>query len=104
MVEDAVDDVGDGLEPAVRVPRGALGLTRRVLDLTHLVHVDERVELGEVDAGERAAHREALTLETARGAGDAADGALGAELELDRDARQDSQVGDGDGGHRDLQE
>ena len=44
VVEDAVDDVGDGLEAAVRVPRRALGLTRRVVDLAHLVHVDERVE------------------------------------------------------------
>ena len=64
--EDAVDDVGDGLEAAVRVPGGALGLARRVLDLTHLVHVDERVERRQVDPGEGAAHGEALALEAAR--------------------------------------
>ena len=62
----AVDDVRDGLEPAVRVPRRALRLARRVLDLAHLVHVDERVEVGQVDAGERAADREPLALEAAR--------------------------------------
>ena len=66
VLEGAVHDVRDGLEAAVRVPRRALGLARRVLDLAHLVHVDERVELGQVDAGERAADREALALEAAR--------------------------------------
>ena len=64
--EDAVDDVGDGLEAAVRVPGGALGLARRVLHLAHLVHHDERVEVLVVDPGEGAAHREALALEAAR--------------------------------------
>jgi hypothetical protein len=44
VLERAVDDVGDGLEAAVRVPRRALGLAGRVVDLAHLVHVDERVE------------------------------------------------------------
>ena len=62
MLEGAVDHVGHGLEAAVRVPGGALGLARRVLDLAHLVHVDERVEVGQVDAGEGAADREALAL------------------------------------------
>ncbi len=62
----AVDHVGDGLEAAVRVPRRALGLARRVLDLAHLVEVHERVEVGQVDAGERPADREALALEAAR--------------------------------------
>jgi hypothetical protein len=33
VLEGAVDDVGDGLEAAVRVPRRALGLAGRVLDL-----------------------------------------------------------------------
>ena len=66
MLERAVDDVGDGLEAAVRVPRRALGLAGRVLDLAHLIHVDERVEVGEVDAGERAAHREPFAFEARR--------------------------------------
>ncbi len=66
VVEDAVEDVGDGLEAAVRVPRGALGLTGRVLDLAHLVHVHEGVEQRQVDAGEGAADGEALALEAGR--------------------------------------
>ena len=66
VVEGAVDDVGDGLEAAVRVPGRALRLTGRVLDLAHLVHHHERVEVGEVDAGEGAADREALPLEALR--------------------------------------
>ena len=61
--ERAVDHVGDGLEAAVRVPRRALGLAGGVLDLAHLIHVDERVELIELDAGEGAADGEALALE-----------------------------------------
>jgi hypothetical protein len=53
VAERAVDDVGDGLEPAVRVPRRALRLTRPVVDLTHLVHVHERVEPREVHPNAR---------------------------------------------------
>jgi hypothetical protein len=68
--EYAVDQVREGLEAAVRVPGRALGLARRVLDLTHLVHVDERVQVLQVHAGERAADREALPLEARRRGGD----------------------------------
>ena len=75
--EHAVDDVGDGLEPAVRVPRGALGLAGRVLDLAHLVHVDERVQLPQVHPGEGPADREALTLEAGRRGGHRHDRPLG---------------------------
>ena len=66
VLEGAVDHVGDGLEAAVGVPVGAPGLARRVVDLAHLVHVDERVEVGQVDAGEGPADREALALEALR--------------------------------------
>jgi len=62
MAEDAVDHVGDGLEAAVRVPRGALGLARGVFHLAHLVHVDERVQVAQVHARERAADREPFAL------------------------------------------
>ena len=65
MLERAVDHVGDGLEAAVRMPRRALGLAGRVFDLAHLVEVDERVEVLEVDAGEGAADREPLPFEAA---------------------------------------
>ncbi len=68
--EGAVDHVGHGLEAAVRVPRRPLGFARPVVDLAHLVHVHERVEVGHVDAREGAANREALALETARRRGD----------------------------------
>ena len=65
VLEDAVDHVGDGLEPAMRMPRRALRLARGVVDLAHLVEMDERVEVGEVDAGERALDREPLPFEAA---------------------------------------
>ncbi len=66
VLEDAVDHVGDGLEPAVGMPWRALGLARCVVDLPHLVEVDERVEVREVDAGERAPDREPLPFEAVR--------------------------------------
>ena len=63
VLERAVDHVGDGLEAAVRVPVGAARLAGPVVDLAHLVHVDERVEVGQVDAGEGPPDGEALALE-----------------------------------------
>ena len=98
MVEDAVDDVGDGLEAAVRVPGRALGLAGRVLDGAHLVHVDERVEVAQVDAGEGALDREPLALEPAGRVGHGADAAL-LGGRGGRHARQDGEVGDGDSRH-----
>ena len=44
----------------MRMPGSASRLARPVVDLTHLIHVDERIEVGEVDAGERTANRESL--------------------------------------------
>ena len=61
--EGPVDHVGDGLEAAVGVPGGSLGLAGRVVDLAHLVHVHERVELGEGPAGEGPTDRESLALQ-----------------------------------------
>ncbi len=95
----AVDHVGDGLEAAVRVPRRALGLARRVLHLAHLVEVHERVEVREVDAGEGAADREALALEAARRGGDRADRPVGrAEVRRGK-AGEGQDVVDGHGWH-----
>jgi hypothetical protein len=100
VLERAVHHVRHGLEAAVWVPRGPPGLAGGVLDLAHLVHVDERIEVCEVHAGEGASHREALALEPARGARDAADGPLaGGERIGVGDPRQDGDVVDGDGGH-----
>jgi signal transduction histidine kinase/CheY-like chemotaxis protein len=98
VAEHAVDDVRDGLEPAVRVPRRALGLAGRVLHLAHLVHVDERVEVGEVDAGECAPDGEALALEAARRGRDGTDGPLGLVAHLP-DTGQRGDVVDGDCWH-----
>ena len=100
VLERAVDHVGHGLESAVGMPRRALRLARRVLDLAHLVEMDERVEVGEVDAGERPPDREALALETVRGDRDAADRPLAGDVGIRLgDARKHGDVGDGEGGH-----
>ena len=100
VLEDAVDHVGDGLEPAVRMPRRALRLARRVVHLAHLVEVDERVEVGEVHAGERAPDREALPFEAARRRCHAADRALAGEVGIGLgDPGQDGDVFDDDGWH-----
>ena len=100
VLEGAVEHVGDGLEPAVRVPRRAPGRARLPLHLAHLVHVDERVEIAEVDAGEGAAHGEALALVALRGGGDGAhrpfDGGGGVRI---GDAWEHEDVVDGDGRH-----
>ena len=99
VLEDAVDDVGDGLEAAVRMPRSALGLAGSVFDLAHLVHHDEGIEGAKIDAGERAAHREAFTLEAARCRGERHDGARDRGRVRCLDARQAQRVVDGDRRH-----
>ena len=100
VLERAVHHVRHGLEPAVRVPRRSLRLAGRVLDLAHLVHVDERVEIGEVDTLERAPDGEPLALVALRRRRHRADGTLAHGLRVGlRDARQDRDVGDGDGWH-----
>ena len=76
VLEAAVHDVGDRLEAAVRVPVGAARLARRVVDRAHLVHVDERVELGVGQAGEGTGDGKTLTLEALRPGDLAAHGAL----------------------------
>ena len=75
VLEGAVDDVRHGLEATVRVPGGALGLTRRVVDLAHLIQMNEGVEVGGRNAGEGATNGEALAFEAARGGRDGAHGA-----------------------------
>ena len=67
--ELAVDQVREGLEAAVRMPRSALGLSRAVLDLPHLIHMNKGIELIRGNTGEGAAHRESLALEGARATG-----------------------------------
>ena len=79
---------------------GALGGARLPLDLAHLVHVDERVEIGQVDAGEGAPHGEALALEPAGRGGHRPHGAVDGDGGVGLgDPRQHEDVVDGDGGH-----
>jgi hypothetical protein len=65
--ERAIDHVGDRLEAAVRVPGSAFRLTRGVLDLSHLVHVYERIERAEADSRECSAYGKSLSLEPVGG-------------------------------------
>jgi hypothetical protein len=98
VLERAVDHVGHGLEPPMRVPRRALGLAGRVLDLAHLVHVDEGIEVGEIDPGEGASDRKSLALDAARSGRDGANGSLDRVSHLG-DPRELGDVVDGDCGH-----
>ena len=66
VLHGAVDHVRDGLEASMWVPRRALRLARGVLDFSHLVEVDERVEIGQVDASEGSPDWETLTLKAGR--------------------------------------
>src|SRR5262245_26048222 len=77
MRETPVDHVCDGLESTVWMPVGAPRFTRLVLDLAHLVHVHERVEVGGAHSGERAHDGKALALVSVRAGGDGADWAFG---------------------------
>jgi len=83
----------------VRVPRRALRLTGCVLDLPHLVEVDERVEQPLLHAGEGAAYGEALTLEPMRRGRDRDDGTLGGSGSRRRDTGQGQEVVDDYGRH-----
>src|SRR2546425_1011299 len=76
MRKGAVDHVRDGLEAAVRMPGGAFRFARAVLDLAHLVHVNERIEVALIEPIERAAHRKALALDALRGGGNGEEGTL----------------------------
>ena len=95
VLEAAVDHVRDRLESAVRVPRRAAGLAGLVIDLAHLVHVDERVEGGAAHAGERAHDGEALALVAAWTGGDRGDGAVdGARARLGQAGQRQRICGD----------
>ncbi|MDQ1304562.1 MAG: hypothetical protein QG671_389 [Actinomycetota bacterium] len=65
MCEPAVDHVGDRLESAVRMPVGSAGLTRFIVHLAHLVHVNEWVQISGTHPGEGPDHRESLPLVSA---------------------------------------
>ena len=71
MVESAINDVGNGFEATMRVPRSALGLTRCVLHLAHLIHHDEGISIFHCDASKGASHWEAFAFKTLRSSSDA---------------------------------
>jgi hypothetical protein len=73
MDELTIDEVREGFEPAVRMPGRALWLPWGVLNLAHLIHMDKRVEISGVDAGERPANWEALALIARRASRDGRD-------------------------------
>ena len=99
VLHDPVDHVCNRLEPTVRVPRCAFRFAGCVFHLAHLVEMDERVEVREVNAGEGAADRKAQSLEPLWCGRDGFHPPLGGGGFGDRDTRQRERVFDGDGGH-----
>src|SRR5438874_12332512 len=100
MLKGAVDHVGNGLEPSVRMPRGPLRLTGPVLHLAHLVHMDERIQVSLIEPIERTPHRKALALYAFWSRSDGEDGPFHRCDRIDvREARQAQDVVDRDGGH-----
>jgi hypothetical protein len=98
----AVEQVGDGLEAAVRMVGRTLGLARAVLDRAHLVEHEERVGRAEVGARlrERPVHGEACALERGGRTDDRLHRPSGA-VRL-REHGQRREVDGCDGGHGDL--
>ena len=100
MLKGAVDHVGHRLKAAVWVPGGAFGLTRAVLDLTHLIHVNEGIEDLRVEAIKGAAHRKAFAFHALRRGRDGKHGAIEAHGPVGvRDPRKRQDVLDGDSRH-----
>jgi hypothetical protein len=67
MVEGTINDVGHGFESAVRVPGSALGLSRSIVNLSHLIHVNKGIELLRRDSRKSPAYWKAFTLKSLRG-------------------------------------
>ena len=104
MGEGAVDHVGHGLEAPVRMPGRPLGLTRCVVDLPHLVHVHEGIELRQAHAGEGPPYGETLPFEAGGRRGHGSHWPLVRPCPLRRrDSWQSRQVVDGYCRHECLQ-
>ncbi len=101
--EGPVDHVRDRLESTMRVPRCSLRLSGRVVHLTHLVHVDEGVEVAQAQAGKGPPHRESLSLEPTGGGGHRRHRALsGAAGVKSGDSRQYREITRSHSGHERL--
>ena len=70
--ECAVHEIRNGFETTMRMPIGAAGFKRRIVDLAHLVHHDERIEIGRRHASKSAAHWKTFAFKTTRRGGDRA--------------------------------
>ena len=103
VLDRAVNDVGHGLETAVRMPGGTLGFARCVLDCAQVVEQQEWIGALELRAREGPSHLEASALEVAGRGHDLDDGAKACGRRIGpRDSRQREQVFSGRGGHRVL--
>ena len=104
VLECAIDDVGDRLEAAVRMPRRALGLARSPLHRAHVIQQQERVGVAQRHAPrERPTHREAFALERRQRRDDLVHRSLHGLGVGCRDARKHEHVVDGDRRHDNLQ-
>ena len=98
VIKNSIDDVGNRFETSMRMPRSSLRFTRGVLNFTHLIQVNERIEIGKVDAGECSTNWESFTFETLwRGC----DAFYAAHFRgwVGADSRKHSYIGNGYGRH-----
>jgi hypothetical protein len=66
MIKDSINDVSDSLKTTMRMPWSSLWLTRRVLNLAHLIEMDKWIKVGEIYSSECPSHGEAFALKSLR--------------------------------------
>src|SRR5262249_55641899 len=73
VLETAVEEIGHGLEPAMRVIGGPLRLAGGEIDRSHLIEKEKRIEVGERPRRERPVHQEPLPFERLHAVDDGGD-------------------------------
>ena len=101
VIKDAINNVCNGFESTVRMPRSSFGFTGCVFDFAHLIQMNKWIQIHHVDARECAADRKTFAFISLWRGGNA----LNSTRLRSRRAhhtRQDGDIGNGYGWHRRL--